>query len=133
MRFRPRPSLCSGWRRPAKVVELPSPVRIREHLVSLLKLLEFFLSQPVLRIEIRMIFPGKLQVGSSDLRLSSAGGYFKNQIIVRPDGHMLIVPFRGGFTTAIQTKVPEMAPVSSRPYSWGQLLVRVPTPRTIIV
>jgi hypothetical protein len=95
MRFRPRPSLCSGWRRPAKVVKLPAPVGVREHLVRLLNLLEFFLSQPVLRIEIRMIFPGKLQVGSSDLCLSSAGGYFKNQIIIRPDGHMLIVPFGG--------------------------------------
>jgi hypothetical protein len=69
-----------------------------------------------------MIFPGKLQVGSSDLCLSSAGGYFKNQIIVRPDGHMLIVPFRRGFTTAVQTKIPEMAPVSS-----PSLQLRAPT------
>ena len=42
-----------------------------------------------------MVLPGKLQVGPSDLCLSSATGYFENPIVVRPDGHMLITPPEG--------------------------------------
>src|SRR5215469_8671433 len=106
MRCCSRPPVCSGWRRPvcsrlrpAEIVELPATVGVREHVVSFLDLLEFLFGEPVLRIEIRMILPGQLEVSSPDLCLTSAIGYFENSIIVRPNGHRLITPSEGSFAT----------------------------------